>query len=745
MNPSANPTADQLSNAPTVDLQDVAIQTPPSTPAPKTPSPSKKRKRRPFRFSISDYPGPVFFKELSLLSRRSSTYWTRGLFCLGLTFIIAMTFIGIYLEWSSNTTTAYRLQSLQVVSPAIMMALSIFMAVLLPLSAAALSGGAICDERRKGSLSTLMTTPITTLQIIIGKVAGASAQLLMLAILALPLLLSIRIFGGLPPRIVFAAFTIIITSTLMVASVTTWCSIYAKRPTSAMVTGLIVCACIYFLPLFLLFLSAVMLSRAGGLSPIFMIYSSPVALGITLSGMFDNTITGVRSVDDYAWFVASVVNIAITCFSIAGASFSLRRAIRKEQDGGGVGGSGQSPPLPAASVPSVPTPSPPTPPDRSALTPLLNTPESTQTLPPPNISLASDAPAKSSIKPTNSAANSHSGLAYWIVACLILIIAYVAQDVVHLANQSVFIFPGSVILCGGTYFVIRRLCRTAKSGPVLGNPVLWREWRQPAFKSQRSAFLAFSGLTAFVFVLALFGEIESSASVGIATLLTLSIMVVAAVTTTSALSSERESRTIESLLTTPLSAQEIVMGKLLGALRRQWFSPTLLIFLLLTVGVCTNTISFIALPILALVIFPPFFFLNATGVLLSILLPKSAQAAVLNIFVALFLWLGLPIIVQLTHEMISEFTDLFTNLGEFLFYSNPIFVAPNITLYFASDTYAGSAYRVPYLGNLDTLEITVFHLFIAALYALASFLVLMLAARILARRTLRKALPRVTE
>jgi hypothetical protein len=160
---------------------------------------------------------------------------------------------------------------------------------------------------------------------------------------------------------------------------------------------------------------------------------------------------------------------------------------------------------------------------------------------------------------------------------------------------------------------------------------------------------------------------------------------------------------------------------------------------MLAVGVCTNTVSFIAMPMIALIILPPFFFLNATGVLLSILLPKSAQAAVLNIFVALFLWLGLPIIVQLTHEMISEFTDRFRDMGEFLFYANPIFVAPNIAMHFSLDTYGGNSYRVPYLGNLDTFGITIFHLFIAALYTLGSFIVLKLAARILAKRTLRKA------
>lgn len=714
--------ADQLSNAQTVSLHDAALQTPPpSPPDASSPPPTKKRKRRLPRFSLSDYPGPVFFKELSLLSRRSSTYWTRGLFCLGLTFIIGMTFLGIYMEWSYESSTAYRLQSLQVVSPAIMMALSIFMAVLLPLSAAALSGGAICDERRKGSLSTLMTTPITTLQIIIGKVAGASAQLLMLAFLALPLLLSIRIFGGLPPLVVFQAFTIIVTSTLMVASITTWCSIYAKRPTVAMIRGLVICAAIYFLPLLLYFLSVGLLFRTTP-NPMFMVYSSPIALGITLGGMFDSTMTGSLFVDNYSWLVASLVNIGISVYSIALASLSLRKVFRKEQDGG-------LPPTlqPATSPPIAPTPAP----------------LSSSSTDPSTTSMASPTTASSitasSITSSRASQNSHSGVGLWLTACVILFLAYLAQIFRYQPNLSPLVLPAVLALCVGTYFVIRRLSRTKTPGDVYANPVLWREWRQPSFKSQRAAFAAFGSCTALVFVFALFGKIEPFATVGITTFLTLAMMIVAAVNTTGAFSAERESRTIESLLTTPLSAQEIVIGKLVGALRRQWFAPVLLLFLLLTVGVCTATISPIAVPMVALLVVPPLLFLNATGVLVSILLPKSSQAAVINIFVGLFLWIGLPIIVDLTNELISEYTSLLSDAGELLLWFNPVFMVPNLVLYLDGDDFTGGPLRVPYLGDLDFMGMLAFQILIGALYIVAGIGVMKLAAVILAKRTLRKS------
>src|SRR5439155_24220197 len=107
-------------------------------------------------------------------------------------------------------------------------------------------------------------------------------------------------------------------------------------------------------------------------------------------------------------------------------------------------------------------------------------------------------------------------------------------------------------------------------------PVLWRELRQAAFRSRAQLiytsviFGAILGVLYWKVGLAEYGLHGSVAIIAV-----LASLCIAAVSTTAGVSGEREGRTWEALLTTPMSAWQIVAGKFMGAVRRQWFVPAL--------------------------------------------------------------------------------------------------------------------------------------------------------------------------
>jgi len=82
------------------------------------------------------------------------------------------------------------------VSRYVTMALVIFEFLAIPLLAAVMLGSAISEEIRKGTLATLLTTPITHWQLVAGKLLSRLLQLALLMAMSLPLLAILRVFGA---------------------------------------------------------------------------------------------------------------------------------------------------------------------------------------------------------------------------------------------------------------------------------------------------------------------------------------------------------------------------------------------------------------------------------------------------------------------------------------------------------------------------------------------------------------------
>jgi ABC-type transport system involved in multi-copper enzyme maturation permease subunit len=221
----------------------------------------------------------------------------------------------------------------------------------------------------------------------------------------------------------------------------------------------------------------------------------------------------------------------------------------------------------------------------------------------------------------------------------------------------------------------------------------------------------------------------------------LAALCVAAVSTTSGISGERESRTWEALLTTPLSAGQIVLGKFFGALRRQWFIPALL-----SVHVAIATIYWLRkhqgmdpapIPFLAAIFAAPIIGLSGTGVLFSLLCRKSTVAAVCNFGLALLVWVVILFVVAISTSFLGR-SDAERDFLSLILCANPVAMCAWPVLGRAL-SHNSTSYDLFEWGNVSA---DTFGLVVAAycvLYLGAAALSLKLAASILAIRTMRRA------
>ena len=78
------------------------------------------------------------------------------------------------------------------------------------LIAPALAGGVISSEREKQTLELLVTTPVSTLGMLVGKLVASLAYILLLIIASVPLMALVFAFGGIAPEDVLRAYIVII-------------------------------------------------------------------------------------------------------------------------------------------------------------------------------------------------------------------------------------------------------------------------------------------------------------------------------------------------------------------------------------------------------------------------------------------------------------------------------------------------------------------------------------------------------
>jgi ABC-type transport system involved in multi-copper enzyme maturation permease subunit len=178
--------------------------------------------------SLSWLTGPIFDKELRVSSRRKRNYLLRFAYILFLTiFILSIWYSTVGIR--SSGSAVYIASRLSQAGRQLITIISWFQFIAAQLIAIVMLSSSVSAEIHAGTLSVLLTTPISSFQIVTGKLLSKLLQLVILLAISLPLLAIVRILGGVPWNYVISSVCITITAVMLAGSVSLLLSIIYRR------------------------------------------------------------------------------------------------------------------------------------------------------------------------------------------------------------------------------------------------------------------------------------------------------------------------------------------------------------------------------------------------------------------------------------------------------------------------------------------------------------------------------------
>ncbi|MCU0917375.1 MAG: ABC transporter permease [Planctomycetes bacterium] len=190
----------------------------------------------PLHYGLRRLLGALSDKELRSASRRRRSYALRSGYIVLLCALMLATwyrFIGL----QNAGVAAFGVSRASVVSLQVAGQVIMFQFVAAQLIAALMLSSSMGDELHRGTLGVLLTTPITSLHIVLGKLLSGLLQSVLLLAISLPVLAILRVLGGLAWNEVFATFWITLTAALFAGSVSLLLSTYYRHSFSALSAG----------------------------------------------------------------------------------------------------------------------------------------------------------------------------------------------------------------------------------------------------------------------------------------------------------------------------------------------------------------------------------------------------------------------------------------------------------------------------------------------------------------------------
>ena len=176
--------------------------------------------------SLSWLTGPIFDKELRVSSRRRRNYALRFAYIALLTIFLALVWLQ---EVRYGGSAVYRVSRMALTGQIIIMFIVWFQFGATQLLAIIMLSTSISDEIYNRTLGLLMTTPINSFQIVMGKLFSKLLQLILFLAISLPLLAIVRVFGGVPWDYVISSLCVTLTAVIFVGSVSLFFSIFSRR------------------------------------------------------------------------------------------------------------------------------------------------------------------------------------------------------------------------------------------------------------------------------------------------------------------------------------------------------------------------------------------------------------------------------------------------------------------------------------------------------------------------------------
>lgn len=497
-------------------------------------------------FSLRWLTGPIFDKELRVSSRRRRNYVLRFVYIGLFVMLLGLSWLQ-FAAW--DTSSLYLSSRMAQVGQGIMMLVIWFQFLAAQMIAIVMLSTAISDEIYHRTLGVLMTTPIASFQIVLGKLLSKLLQLLLLLAITLPLLAVVRVFGGVPWRYLVVSLCITLTTVTFVGSLSLLLSIFTRRAYSVIISAVVTLGVIFgLLPILVAF--AVHEHVSGQRFNAVLTYVNPYIL---MGGVTETLVTA-RAAVLAPWPLHCAIMLAVSAAMLLLATVLVRRAALRQAVGE--------------------------------------------------------------------------------------------------------VRPSSRRRKGMTEKPFERAIRR-----VSGSPIFWKERRSPLLGriGLRTILvgLATLGLLATTYVLCAREDIldEQGVHVVYAIVGGITGLLFTTVLSATAVTSEKESRTWSLLLTTTVGDWEILMGKLLGAVRRS-LPAWLPLFGHVTAFTLAGLIHPVAILQLGLAVAWMVFFLGGTGLYFSVRLRHTTTAVIANVALAVSLWMVVPFLVGMVLAITRSGDDL---------------------------------------------------------------------------------------
>jgi len=176
--------------------------------------------------------GPIFDKELRVSSRRRRNYILRFFYPVCLTLFVVLVWVSTV---DISGSVVYRASRMAEAATTIIATIIGFQFIAIQIIAVIMLSSAISDEIQHQTLGTLMTTPISSFQIVLGKLFSKLLQMILLLVISLPLMAIVRVFGGVPWDFVVTGLCITLTAGLFAGSLSLFLSVGLSRAYAVMI------------------------------------------------------------------------------------------------------------------------------------------------------------------------------------------------------------------------------------------------------------------------------------------------------------------------------------------------------------------------------------------------------------------------------------------------------------------------------------------------------------------------------
>ncbi|MBL7154465.1 MAG: ABC transporter permease subunit [Phycisphaerae bacterium] len=188
-------------------------------------------------FGFSWLTGPIFEKELRVSSRRRRNYVLRFAYLLLLTAFLALFWLQMVQIGGGGLNQVSRMA---VAGKGITWFVIWFQFIATQIIALIMLSNSISDEVYNRTLGLLMTTPINSFQIVIGKLLSKLLQIILILGISLPLLAIIRVFGGVPWMYVVSSLCITLTAVIFVGSLSLFLSVFSRRAYVVIIVAILI-------------------------------------------------------------------------------------------------------------------------------------------------------------------------------------------------------------------------------------------------------------------------------------------------------------------------------------------------------------------------------------------------------------------------------------------------------------------------------------------------------------------------